>query len=488
MDVDIAKQRKFAEAIRLVTTEMAGRRSKVGEWMQAAQAARSRARRFTQPYQRRLYRTAISDARTYARRALQCDEETHPAVVEAALSQFIAELAVLRERSHTGADSGSALRAMHSLPSSGGGKPGGVAAAGVAKGTATSTLLPGGTAALAGTQVHNTGQSVDTITDRLMVRFGMAQTKTFVHMDEVCDRCRVNKEVLSDIGKMWCPSCGTLSDNTDMGVQSVESSRRRNRDSRYSLVKKMLKDLRHAQAQEPTAVSEAIVRVVARILLARGWRDPASIPFSETDHVVREHLRADAIEAEVAKLGKAASEVHLSLEDDDDDEGDDEDDDDEGEEAATEVRAAARAKATKARRTMRNIFRHIPQIHCRVTSQKPLRFTATEHRMLYLIFQVIADNYEHFKGARTNFMSYKHVIFRMCQILCLERALPFFSSLKEATKPQHDKILVQIFHKVGLPDLISRTPETDAAAKAYYASIGCKPPSVLATPPDAKAS
>lgn len=487
MDVDVAQEKRFAEAIRVVTREMEGRRSKVGEWMAAASSAKTKAKRFTEPYQRRLRLCAIKDAETYVQRAKHCDDETRPEVVDRAISQFVAELAVLREKTHV-SSTASQVKLRHCLPKPVPTAKGAKVASSKAVSTATASLLPGGKAAKSKRQIKNTTHDVESITDRLMAKFGVIEEKTFVHMDEVCDRCGINKEVIVEIGLMWCPGCARVFDNTDMGVQSVDSSRKRLKDPRYSLVKKMIKDIRHAQAQEPTAVNLPTIRVVARILVQRGHRDPKAIPFSETDYVVRNLLTEADIKEEAAAMARKGEAVGGGLEegsdgdeDEDEEEGSDREEEDAEEAVEKEMLTAAEAKAraSKARRVMRTIFRHIPQIHCRVTGQAPLRFTARENRMIQLLFQVIAENYDLFKGDRTNFMSYKHVIYRVCEILDITRALPFFSSLKPSTKTQHDKILVKIVNHVKLPDLISRTPDSDARAKAFYHSIGCRVPSVL---------
>ena len=515
---DIECEREFARTVKEVRKRMAEQRSATYIWMQMAERARSRASRLTSPYSMRRRSALLKDAEKYALLADRRDRETRPEIIDDVISKYIVELALLRERTHNKPSQRSVMRKRHTLahafpsvlrPATStlagtiaaktDGNGGDASAASGARGVIGSGSLITPDAAMAREhllsntgKVENTVLTASAVVQRMRVRFGLDAAKVFVRMDEVCDECGVCKEILPDIAMLWCPACLRTWSHADMGVQSVDLTRRKHKDARADTLKKMLNCVKNAQAQEPTSVDDSVVRDVARCLISKGFKDPSKVTFADTCSVIRNDMREMKVNETRARFAREQAskskssdgvEVHSGGLGGGGGGG--------GDELETRPpppstggNAYRRRRGTAldiaiddVKRKLRNLCCHAPQIHCKVTHQPPLRLTDVEMHMIIVLFVLICDKYTLVQGSRTVFLAYNRVIYRECEILGIERALPYFASSKE--DPSTDEVISKIFRMIGLPDTTDRSPSGRRALAAFYLDAGVPCPSHL---------
>ena len=100
---------------------------------------------------------------------------------------------------------------------------------------------------------------------------------------------------------------------------------------------------------------------------------------------------------------------------------------------------------------LRKQYDHIAQIHSRVTGIPPIRLPPEIEERLRLMFISIQSPFNKACPAeRTNFLSYKYILYKFCQLLGLDQILPLLSLLKGKDKLlRQDKIYREICKELG---------------------------------------
>ena len=100
---------------------------------------------------------------------------------------------------------------------------------------------------------------------------------------------------------------------------------------------------------------------------------------------------------------------------------------------------------------LRKQYDHIAQIHSRVTGIPPIRLPAEIEERLRLMFRSIQTPFNKACPAgRTNFLSYKYILYKFCQLLGLDQILPLLSLLKGKDKLlRQDKMYQEICKELG---------------------------------------
>lgn len=77
-------------------------------------------------------------------------------------------------------------------------------------------------------------------------------------------------------------------------------------------------------------------------------------------------------------------------------------------------------------------FENICQIIRRVTGVQPVSLSPDEIQQLTTIFMELGSCYPSFKGTRRNMLSYAYTTYKSCQLLRIDKALPFLPLFKDA--------------------------------------------------------
>lgn len=316
--------------------------------------------------------------------------------------------------------------------------------------------------------------SFDVIVDDLGKDFALRPSQVFVKMEEVCQRCNVNKEEIPGEGIIWCPSCLDSQRFMSSTTGAEFTQRKDSTNSRYTRLEQLIKELKYAQFKEPYRVPQSVIDKVAEYTYSLGYTDPERIDIVTMNHIVR-------------SMRKKCKDDKLDEEDDD--EGEEDEEEPAGNDAASVVseedfvlsgsKHAAKPPTHKHRSDdvsgaavdtsqMRKYYPFMTQIHVRVTGNPPLELTQHEERVIILVFLALQEVFPLFKQKRVNMLKYKYILHRECQALAeptgsgkralcpgLDRALPYFPLLKcEDTQHEHDATYSLMASQIGLPVIL----------------------------------
>lgn len=190
-----------------------------------------------------------------------------------------------------------------------------------------------------------------------------------------CAACNIHMHKMIDASVMVCPRCGTSSKYLDSSSKSLGY----HDDVEYVSVSYKRQNhfqewLNAFQGRETNTIPDSVIESVMSVLYSSGIRDKADI----TRDMIREILKC---------------------------------------------------------KTMKRYKKNITSIMCRITGQDPPRLKPEEEDKLKIMFNSIQKPFEKYRPKdRKNFLSYSYVIYKFCELLGLDRFLPFFKLLKGRDK------------------------------------------------------
>ena len=213
--------------------------------------------------------------------------------------------------------------------------------------------------------------------------------------EDFCRTCNVSLRLVPHRALMVCTQCGCFSSYIDSTTSSMAYGDGIEINSMYSYkrLNHFRLQLSQLQATESFEVPQEVIDKVLAELVERGIKSPADV----TVRALREVLK---------KL------------------------------------------------RLRKQYDHLPQIFSRITGIPPIRLPPEMVERLILMFISIQQPFQKAcpktAPGRTNFLSYRFIIYKFCQLLGIDQMLPFLSLLKGKDKLlRQDKIYREICKELG---------------------------------------